>query len=121
MDLIEKSAGDAVVAAAAGKIDLSNSDGFQAALSASLAKARASLILDMSGIDYMSSAGLRALMIVHKAAKAANKNFAVAALQPLVAEIFTITKFNQVFSVFDTVGAAAERLAPDEAAALARP
>jgi len=106
MDLKETIAGDAVVAAAAGKIDLSNSDGFQAALSASLAKAKTSLILDMSGIDYMSSAGLRALMIVHKAAKAANKTFAVAALRPLVAEVFTITKFNQVFSVFDTVAAA---------------
>src|SRR3982751_6666629 len=106
MDLKEKSAGDAVVAAAAGKIDLSNSDDFQAALSASLAKAKASLILDMSGVDYVSSAGLRALMIVHKAAKAANKHFAVAALQPLVAQVFTITKFNQVFSVFDTVAAA---------------
>ncbi|MFO1246663.1 MAG: STAS domain-containing protein [Alphaproteobacteria bacterium] len=106
MDLKETSAGDALVAAAAGKIDLSNSDGFQAALSASLGRAGSSLILDMSGVDYVSSAGLRALMIVHKAAKAANKNFAVAALQPLVAEVFTITKFNRVFAVFDTVAAA---------------
>ena len=111
MDLKETSAGDALVAAAAGKIDMSNSDGFQTALSASPGKAGSSLILDMSGIDYMSSAGLRALMIVHKAAMAANKNFAVAALQPLVAEVFTITKFNQVFSVFDTVAAAQAGLA----------
>lgn len=111
MDLKETSAGDALVTAAAGKIDLSNSDGFQAALSASLAKAGSNLILDMSGVDYVSSAGLRALMIVHKAAKAANKNFAVAALQPLVAEVFTITKFNQVFAVFDTVAAAQAGLA----------
>jgi anti-anti-sigma factor len=111
MDLKEKSAGDAIVAAATGKIDLSNSDSFQSALSASLAKANTSLVLDMSGVDYVSSAGLRALMIVHKAAKAANKNFAVAGLQPLVAEVFTITKFNQVFAVFDTVGDATAKLA----------
>jgi anti-sigma B factor antagonist len=113
MDLNEKRAGGAILVAAAGRIDLSNADGFKDALSASLAHAQTALILDLSGADYISSAGLRALMIVFKAAKAEDKAFGIAGLQPLLVEIFTISRFNQVFSLFDDVRSAVAKLAPD--------
>jgi len=54
------------------------------ALSASLAKAKTALVLDLSGVDYISSAGLRALMIVHKAAKAADKGLGIAGVAMIV-------------------------------------
>jgi anti-anti-sigma factor len=113
MDLKETRAGDALVAAATGRIDLSNADSFRDALSASLAKAKTALILDLSGVDYISSAGLRALMIVFKAAKTENKAFGIAELQPLLVEIFTISRFNQVFALFDQVRDGVAKLAPD--------
>jgi anti-anti-sigma factor len=113
MDLKEMRAGDALVAAATGRIDLSNADSFRDALSASLAKAKTALILDLSGVDYISSAGLRALMIVFKAAKTENKAFGIAGLQPLLVEIFTISRFNQVFALFDHVRDGVAKLAPD--------
>ncbi|HWM61890.1 MAG TPA: STAS domain-containing protein [Rhizomicrobium sp.] len=113
MDLHEKSAGGAIVAAAAGRIDLSNADSFKDALSASLVRAKTALILDLSGVEYISSAGLRALMIVFKTAKAENKGFGIAALQPLLVEIFTISRFNQVFPLFDNVRDGVAKLAPD--------
>lgn len=114
----EREAGDAILASIEGRIDLSNADAFKDAMAAALAKAKGALIVDLSGVDYMSSAGLRSLMIVHKAAKAAGKTLALAALQPLLMEIFTISRFNLVFPIFDNVRAAAEKVAPDSAAAL---
>ena len=99
MDLKEKSAGDAVVAAAAGKIDLSNSDGFQAALSASLAKAKASLILDMSGVDYVSSAGLRVLLVAAKAAKAKGGKVTLLAPKPSTLEVLKISGFDKIIAI----------------------
>jgi anti-anti-sigma factor len=113
MDLKETSAGGVLVAAAAGRIDLSNADAFKDALSASLAKAKVALILDLSGVDYISSAGLRALMIVFKAAKTENKAFGIAGLQPLLAEIFAISRFDQVFAMFDHARDGVAKLAPD--------
>jgi anti-anti-sigma factor len=121
MDLKEKGAGDIVVAAAAGRIDLSNADGFRDALSASLAKAKTALVLDLSGVDYISSAGLRALMIMFKAAKADNKGLGIAGLNPLVAEVFKISRFDTVFALFDTVQGAVAKLAPDSLSGLDRP
>jgi anti-sigma B factor antagonist len=108
----ERGLGDAVLVSASGRIDLSNAEAFKDAIAVSMAKAKSALILDLSGIDYISSAGLRALMIVFKAGKADGKAFGIAALQPLVLEIFTISRFNLVFPLFDTVRQAVEKLAP---------
>lgn len=112
MNLNEQGLGDAVLVSAAGRIDLSNADDFKDALAAALAKTKKALILDLSGVDYISSAGLRSLMIVFKAGKTEGKAFGIAALQPLLMEIFTISRFNLVFPLFDTVQLAVEKLAP---------
>ncbi len=118
MDLIDKSAGGVVVAAAPGRIDLSNADQFQAALSAALAKAGTALVLDLSGVDLITSGGFRALVIVLRASKTQNKAFALTGLRPLVKEVFDIGHFGQVLPVFDSVRDAVAKLDPDSLPAL---
>ena len=113
MNCSETNLGGAVVVSASGRIDLSNADSFKDSLSRALADATTAVIVDLSHVDYISSAGLRSLMIVSKASKGQGKNLGIAALQPLVLEIFTISRFNLVFPLFDTVHAAVEKLAPD--------
>jgi len=51
-------------------------------------------------------------MIAFRAAKDAGKGFGVAALTPLVLEIFTISRFNLVFPLFGDVREALAALAP---------
>jgi len=114
----EQDIGGAVLLSASGRIDLSNAESFKDALSGALSKAKSALILDLSGVDYISSAGLRALMIAFKAGKADGKAFGIASLQPLLLEIFTISRFNLVFPMFDTVRQAVEKLAPSAAGKL---
>lgn len=121
MDLSERSYGDAVLVSAAGRIDLTNADEFKDALSAALTNAKTALVLDFAGVEYISSAGLRSLMIVFKAAKAQGKAFAIAALQPLLLEIFTISRFNLVFPLFDGVRDAFAKVAPNALADLGAP
>jgi anti-sigma B factor antagonist/stage II sporulation protein AA (anti-sigma F factor antagonist) len=118
MNSSETNLGDSVVIAASGRIDLSNSDAFKDVLSDALSRTTTALIVDLGAVDYISSAGLRALMIVSKTSKAQSKTLAIAALQPLVLEIFTISRFNLVFPLFDTVRAAVEKLAPGALAQL---
>ena len=48
------------------------------------------IVLDMSGVDYLSSVGLRALMIAARKVKAQGGRMVVAALTPLVLEVFQI-------------------------------
>jgi anti-sigma B factor antagonist/stage II sporulation protein AA (anti-sigma F factor antagonist) len=117
----EQVAGDAVLLRASGRIDLSNAEAFTGALTAAMSKAKSALIVDFAAVDYISSAGLRALMIAFKAGKPEGKALAVAALQPLLKEIFTISRFNLVFPMFDTVRQAVEKLAPSSAGTLGAP
>jgi anti-anti-sigma factor len=64
------------------------------------------LIIDMSGVNYISSAGLRALMLGAKEARARDGKLAVAALQPVVLEIFQISRFDKLLACHSSVAAA---------------
>jgi anti-anti-sigma factor len=66
-------------------------------------KAGGGIVLDLSALEYVSSAGLRCFMLASRQAKAQHGRIFVAALQPMVAEIFEISHFNLVFQVFPTV------------------
>jgi anti-sigma B factor antagonist/stage II sporulation protein AA (anti-sigma F factor antagonist) len=117
MNFRDRQVGSVTIGSASGRIDLSNADAFKDSLSVALSRTKAALILDLSELEYISSAGLRSLMIAFKAAKAEGKAFSIAALKPLVLEIFTISRFNLVFPLFDTVRDAIKTQAPDALAA----
>jgi len=61
------------------------------------------IVLDLSALEYISSAGLRCFMLASRKAKAQHGRIFVAALQPMVKEIFEISHFNLVFQVFPSV------------------
>ena len=92
---------------------MANSDEFKDALMAAVSGPGAAVVVDMSAVEYISSAGLRSLMIALRSAKAGAKAFAVAGLTPLVLEIFTISRFNLVFSLYPGVRDALAAIAPD--------
>lgn len=60
-------------------------------------------MLDFAGVDYISSAGLRVLMLAAKQAKAQGGFLALAAVQPLVQEILEISKFTLVLRILPSV------------------
>ena len=113
MELTPKRYADTVVLAPAGRIDHSTSEGFKAALAPHLARCAAGqdrIILDLGGVEYISSVGLRVLMLASKQAKAQGGAIGVAALQPNVREIFDISRFTMVLNVLP-VGARGPRAA----------
>ena len=101
MDIGERRDGNILILSPAGRIDNDSSPAFQARLIAALTPG-AVVLVDLSSIEYVSSAGLRALMMGSKQSKASNGRLAVAALGPVVKEIFEISRFSLVVQVFDT-------------------
>jgi anti-anti-sigma factor len=104
---------DVVVVAPAGRVDHATAEGLREALAPFLARCRADgdrLVLDLGRVDYVSSAGLRVLMLAARQAKAQQGFLALAAATPLVQEILEISKFTLVLrtlpSVRDAVAAA---------------
>ena len=77
-------------------------------------------LLDLGGVPYMSSAGLRVLTLAAKQCRKHNGEIAVAALQPLLQEVFRIGRLETVFKVFETVRGALEAVSPAAASAYDR-
>ena len=85
-----------------GRIDQNSAPAFQERLLAALEKApQSSVALDMSGVDFLSSIGLRALMVAHKHCQANGSRLALFALTPVVREVFSISRFDTVLRCFD--------------------
>lgn len=120
MEFSSRSLADVVVAVPVGPIDHANAQGLQEALAPLLdspAPGTAALVLDLSGVDYISSMGLRVLMVAAKQLRPRSMRIAVAALTPVVKEIFDIARFNHVTEVFPSVRSALEAISPAALAA----
>jgi len=102
IEITEERRGEAVVLGPTGRIDNDTSPSFQARLLAAIGAVPNTVIVDLAGVEYLSSAGLRALMMGAKQSKAANGHLAVAGLKGVVKEIFAISRFGYVVQVFET-------------------
>ena len=110
---------NAVVLSVAGRLDQDTCDEFRGELMKHVeqtARDGGAIILDLGGLEYVSSAGLRCFMLASRQAKAQHGRIVAAALQPMVTEIFEISHFNLLFQVFPTVR---EAVAATSAEALA--
>ena len=81
----------------------------------------AKALLDLTGVVYMSSAGLRVLILAAKQCQQQNGQIVIAELQPLLQEVFRIGRLETVFKVFKTVQEALEAISPAAALAYDRP
>jgi anti-anti-sigma factor len=115
MDLAPRRLANVVVLSLAGRIDHSRSDTLRAALEPHLATCSAEqdrLVLDLSQLEYISSAGLRVLILAQKQVKPRGGIFVVAAPRPMVKEIFEISRFTMIFDIHSSVRVALEQLSP---------
>ena len=106
MQLSVEQKNEAVVVAPLGRIDHASADDFAAALQPHLERSLAAgtlLVLDMSGVDYVSSVGLRALMLAARQAESRAGRIAIVRLTPLVREVFAISRFDLVFDIHESV------------------
>jgi anti-anti-sigma factor len=99
MDLTQEVHGRVVLLIARGRLDGKSSGEFNARLTESLGADETRLVLDLSGVDYLSSAGLRVLLVASKRIKAASGMMALCSIQPSIREILAITEFDRVLDI----------------------
>ena len=123
MKLDSRTYADTVVVAPSGRLDHDHCEAFRAGLQPHLDRATASsqrIVLDLSGLEYVSSAGLRCFMLAAKQAGSHGGKIVLAALRPVVAEIFQISRFDMLFEIFPSVRDALGTLSAPAAAAFDR-
>lgn len=113
LELKQTRIADVVIVTVSGRVDHANADQFRTLLWPFLASCAAGadrLVLDLSGLEYISSAGLRVMMLASRDVKARDGTLVVCSLQPIVREIFEISRFNIVFHVLPDRNAALAQL-----------
>ena len=113
MELSSSYLGSVHVLAVHGRLDHAHAKEFESALAPHLlacSSAGAPLALDFSGVPYISSVGLRVLLLAAKQVKGQQGRIAIAALTPIVTEVFQVSHFNLVLTVFPDVATAAAEL-----------
>ncbi|MEO8922845.1 MAG: STAS domain-containing protein [Caldimonas sp.] len=124
MQIATRQVADTVIARPAGRIDHLSAKPFETALMPLVNEAAArhgSLVLDFSEIDYISSVGLRVLMVAAKQMREHQAHLRVASLRGVVAEIFAISRFDRILTVTATVDDALALDAPATPAAARSP
>jgi len=105
MDIQEQRQNDVIVLKPAGRLDSLNCREFESCLISGLNESK-KVVVDCAELVYISSAGLRVLLVAAKQARAANGQLSLAALRDNPREVFDISGFSAIFSIHPTVEAA---------------
>jgi len=83
----------------AGRVDSTTAPDLEAALKKLVEGDKSHLVLDLSGVDYMSSAGLRAMVATLKAAKRVGGDLRLASPSPRVEEVLHLAGLSSIFTI----------------------
>ena len=107
MEITEEKRGGVTLIGLHGRLDAVSSPSVEKRLLAIVAEGDVRIALDLSELSYISSLGLRVLMIVAKQVQTGGGKLSLAALSDTVHEIFKIAGFTELFSVYQTLDEAA--------------
>lgn len=110
MQITEHTRDGVVVVALAGRFDSSSSPAVDAHLQALVAGANPRVVVDLSGVEYISSAGLRVMLSLAKRTKEARGRLVLAGLGDAVRQVFELAGFLPLFLVEPTGDAAVVRV-----------
>ena len=106
MDIEERKEGAAVVVSLNGRLDGTSAPDLEARVSAIVDCGDVRVVLDCSQMSYVSSAGLRALLISARKCQQGSGKLALAALQPECRSVLEMSGFLSIIECHETSEAA---------------
>ena len=91
-----------------GRFDAQSAGQVDEGLQKAVADGGNKLVIDMSSVEYISSAGLRILLSTAKRINASAGKLALCGLQPYVLEVFDVAGFTSIFQIQPNAAAALE-------------
>ena len=113
MDILKidvKKGEKALIISVAGRLDAVSAPEFEKTCSERIAENEYTFVFDFKDLDYLSSAGLRSLLVIGKKLREKNGFICLAALKDIIKDVFTISGFDSIFPIFETVDAALTRI-----------
>lgn len=98
--------GDLLEVSPRGRLDSNTSPELEKALLSRIEGGESKVTVNFGGVDYVSSAGLRVLLMAAKRTMAAKGQFSMHSLSPEIREVFEISGFLTILKVYPDLAAA---------------
>ena len=99
----ENREGQVLVLSPQGRLDSANAREFQALVMGRIDGGEKSMIMDLSGLAYISSAGIRVMQLASKALKESGGQFMLCAMKDHISNVFRISGFDRVIAIAGTL------------------
>ena len=99
---------DYIVVTVDGRMDAVSAPEFEQFLNGLIDEGALKVIVDFEGLDYISSAGLRSVLITAKKIQSKSGEILIVSLHDTVKEIFEISGFSTIIPIHTSVDAALE-------------
>jgi anti-anti-sigma factor len=83
-----------------GRIDTTNYNEFESTVNEVLKDGTKQIYLDCTGLNYISSSGLRIFLTIQKKMMTTGGKLKLYGMQPAIKEIFDISGFSSIFTIF---------------------
>jgi anti-anti-sigma factor len=103
MEIIVKKDEKTLVVSVSGRIDAVSAPDFDRQVEEQITKGEINFLMDLSGLDYISSAGLRSMLTTAKKLRANNGDLILCGLRDIVNEVFDVSGFSTIFKIYDSV------------------
>ncbi len=101
MMLSNRSSGDVEILSPGGRLDARSSEEIRVRMEGLIDGGCRKMVANLSGVDYISSSGLRVMLGSLKRLRKEGGDLLLAGLQPYVRETFEIAGFTQLFEIYD--------------------
>ncbi len=91
-----------VVITPVGRIDGSNAMNFQDVVLREVGSGKGALVVDLGSLDYISSAGLRVLLLAAKRMQGADRAFSLCNVRDHILEVLNISGFSEILTIHET-------------------
>jgi len=98
------------VVSVTGRMDAVTAPEFEKSLSELMSKGEKKFLVNLAGLEYISSAGLRSILVIAKQSKAGQGEVIFSGLRGPVEEVFKISGFRSIFKIFDSEEAALNQI-----------
>lgn len=110
MEISERKVSDVCVVGISGRLDSATSDSLGQRLHELIDRGERRVVIDADKLEYISSTGLRVLLVAAKRLKSADGRIVLSSLKPHILEVFEIAGFKSIFPIYGSTDQAAQQI-----------
>jgi anti-anti-sigma factor len=100
MEITEQKSAGVVTLRLSGRLNATTALAFEEKILGRIESGERHVVIDLGQLDYISSAGLRVIVLAGKRLSAANGKMVLCSLKDQVREVFDIAGFSAIFSIY---------------------